>query len=70
MSFEIIVTDVPDRERLVAEIWLNERMVAEVNQEPDKPYFIEIYRPALRTWEFELEPFLEAVRQARSRLEG
>lgn len=32
-KFEIEITSVPDREKLVAEIWIKNELIAEINQE-------------------------------------
>ena len=31
-KFEILITDVPDRENLVAEVWYGETLIAEINK--------------------------------------
>ena len=33
MKYTVEITSVPDRKKLVAEIWNNDQMIAEVNQE-------------------------------------
>lgn len=40
--FEILITSPPDREKLVAEIWFEKNLIAEVNQE-NEILEIEIY---------------------------
>ena len=41
-KFKIELSSVPDRENLVAEIWYEKKMVAEVNKETEK-FVIEFY---------------------------
>lgn len=66
-NFEILITNVPDRNNLVAEIWFNEILVAEINQ--DKPKLeIEFYLNEKAS--FELNEFMEILEIAKSKLIG
>ncbi len=64
-KFKIEISSVSDRENLVAEIWHNEILVAEINQENDK-LEIELYQTEKIT--FELEDFLEILETAKKKL--
>ncbi len=61
-KFNIELSSVPDREDLVAEIWYNNKMIAEVKQETDK-LEIEFYLNGKTL--FALEDFLEALENAK-----
>jgi hypothetical protein len=64
-KFKIEITSVPDRENLVAEIWLDETLVAEINQETGK-LEIEFYLNEKIT--FELDEFLETLENAKRKI--
>lgn len=64
-KFEIQVTSVPDREKLVAEIWFEETLIAELNQEKDK---IELELYPSQKLSFELEEFLKVLDIAKNKL--
>ena len=67
-NLNVQVASVDDREGLVAEIWHENEMVAEVNAETGKPQ-IEIYRcQSSGHWKFDLEEFLESVLEAKRML--
>jgi len=71
-SFTVEVTSVPDRNRLVAEIWRNGVMVAEVgNDGPTEAFTLEIYaRDSSAPWTFGLEEWMSALNEAKRRLLG
>jgi predicted HTH domain antitoxin len=54
-KFIVEILSVPNRENLVAEIWHNETLVAEINQEKEQ-LEIELYQSERIT--FELEDFI------------
>ena len=66
-KFIVEISSVPDRENLVAEIWYNETLVAEINQEKEQ-LEIELYQSERIT--FELEDFLEILITAKKELRG
>jgi hypothetical protein len=69
MSFVIEVASSPDRDTLVAEIWWNDQMVAEVRQTGDGHEVIDLYPcPSGMPWSFGVGEWLEAVKVATSRL--
>jgi hypothetical protein len=61
-KFNIEISSVPDRENLVVEIWYNEILVAEINQETEK-LEIEFYLNGKIA--FELDEFLETLEIAK-----
>ena len=64
-KFNIELSSVPDRENLVAEIWYEKKMVAEVNKETEK-FVIEIYLDEKIS--FMLDEFLEVLENAKRRI--
>jgi hypothetical protein len=64
-KFKIEITSVPDRENLVAEIWFEDSLIAEVNQENDEAE-IELYHSESTT--FNLSEFLTVLETARNKL--
>ena len=64
-KFKIEISSVPDRENLVAEIWYNEILVAEINQETEK-LEIEFYLD--KKIAFELADFLETLVIAKRKI--
>jgi len=65
-GLKVEISSVPDRENLVAEIWLNNIMIAEVNQEFGS-LEIEFYFDK-RSTSFDYECFLNALIEAKKRL--
>jgi hypothetical protein len=69
MIFSVEIASVPDREDLVAEIWLGNEMVAEMQRKPDGCFLLELYpRHHQNPWSFELQDWMEALSEARRRL--
>lgn len=64
-KFKIELASVPDRENLVAEIWYNEILVAEINQEAEN---LEIEFYLNEKIKFELDDFLKAVENAKGKI--
>jgi hypothetical protein len=64
-KFKIEISSVPDRENLVAEIWHNELLIAEINQE-NEILEIELYQSEKIT--FGLEEFLAILNSAKKEL--
>ena len=68
-KMKFVVTSAPDREDLVAEIYCGDTQWAELSREAG-PFVLEIYpNPDGTPWAFELSSVLEALEQARGRLE-
>ena len=64
-KFNIELSSVPDRENLVAEIWYEKKMVAEVNKETEK-CVIEFCLDENKS--FMLDEFLEVLENAKRRI--
>ena len=70
MSLVVEVASSPDRDGLVAEIWWNNQMVAEVRRTPDGSRYIDLYpSPSRIPWSFKLAEWLAALKEAESRLD-
>lgn len=68
MCFQIEIVSVPDRDGLVAEIWWQDEMLAEIHHgEASK---IEIYPRHLtdKNWEFDLDELMQIIEKAQSEL--
>ena len=64
-KFNIELSSVPDRENLVAEIWYEKKMVAEVNKEIEK-FVIEFYLDEKIS--FMLDEFFDVLENAKRRI--
>ena len=64
-KFNIELSSVPDRENLVAEIWYENKMVAEINKETEK-FVIEFCLDEKIS--FMLDEFLEVLENAKRRI--
>lgn len=70
MSFVIEVASSPDRDELVAEIWWNDQMVAEVRRTGDGRRFVDLYpSPSGTPWSFVVDEWLDAIKEAKNRLD-
>ena len=70
MPLTVEIASPPDRERIVAEIWLDDEMIAEVNAETEK-LVVELYpRPDGTAWIVDFDDLERALGAARSRLAG
>jgi hypothetical protein len=68
MSFRTLVTSLPDREKVVVEVWYNDAQVLELSNEHNS-LDLEIYpRPSGEPWSFELTEFLGVLQRAKARL--
>ena len=69
-SYEIIIASVPDREKLVAEIWANNQMIAEISQEQEE-LEVEIYcNQRKQPVKLNYDAFLEILSEAKVKLLG
>ena len=69
MSFTIEIASVPDRDHLVAEIWFDDSMIAELYRADDKGLTIEIYPSTSHgALNFDLKEWLGAIEEAARRL--
>ena len=64
-KFNVELSSVPDRENLVAEIWYEKKMVAEVNNETEN-FVIEFCLVEKKS--FMLDEFLEVLENAKRRI--
>jgi len=64
-KFKIEIASVPDRENLVAEVWYDDILVAEINQETEK---LEIEFYLNRKITFELNELLETLKIAKRKI--
>ena len=64
-KFNIELSSVPDRDNLVAEIWYENKMVAEVNKETEK-FVIEFCLDEKKS--FMLDEFLKVLENAKRRI--
>lgn len=64
-KFRIQIASVPDRENLVAEVWHEDIMVAEINQERDQ---LEIELYPLKRLLFDYQEFIDVLERAKNRL--
>lgn len=69
-KFEIIIASVPDRERVVAEIWYNNTYWVEISQENEE-LLIQFYpHPTEKYWEFSYDEALRVLQKAKEQLLG
>lgn len=64
-KFKIEISSVPDRNKLVAEIWYKNSLIAEINQESDN-LEIELYPPHKVI--FDYQEFLKILETAKNKL--
>lgn len=64
-KLELTITSVPDRENLVAEIWLQDKMIAEVNSEGGT-FNLELYHSGQIN--VPLEEFIKILVDAKKKL--
>ena len=67
-KFQIIIASLPDRERVVAEIYYNNMHWAEISQEGKEP-LIQFYpHPHEKWWEFSYAEAIQVLEQAKNKL--
>jgi hypothetical protein len=64
-KFKVEISSVPDRESLVAEIWHDEILVAEINQETEN---LEIEFYLTEKIAFELDDFFKTLEIAKTKI--
>ena len=65
MRYELSDLRVPDRDELVAEIWWNNQMVAEIGRGSDGDRYIDPYpSPSRIPWSFPVKEWLAAIKKA------
>ena len=68
-NLTIEIASPPDRENLVAEIWLGGQMIAEINQE-NSSLELEIFTDEKRKLKLNYDDFVETLKKAKEKLEG
>lgn len=69
MSFVVEIASVPDRDQVVAEIWQDDEMVAEVQRSVSGGFRLDIYAKESREpWSLDLQDWLSALAEAQRRL--
>jgi len=67
-KFEILIASLPDRERVVAEIFYENVQWVEISQETDE-LLIQFYpHPKEDQWEFPFDEAMQALEKAKNRL--
>lgn len=69
-KFTIEITSVPDRDELVAEIWLDDTMIAELNQEDKDCLELDIYSNEGKLITLNYNNFTDALKAAKEKLLG
>ena len=68
MNIEIQIASVPDREKVVAELWISDRQIAEISNE-DGEMRIEFYSaPGSTQLSLSLDDLLKALNKAKRNL--
>lgn len=64
----LVIASVPDRDGVVAEIWLGDAQVAELSTDSG-PLRLELYlNPSGQPWRLDYEEFIEMLTRAKERL--
>lgn len=67
-TFEILITDVPDREYLVAEVWCNSELLAEISHE-NITFDIRFYPYAIKEeCAFDFDELIDQFKTAKLKL--
>lgn len=67
-KYEISIASVPDRDYVVAEIWVEDNLFAEIRRE-DTGTFIEVYpHPTGQPWSLECDRLSSILSEANARL--
>jgi len=68
-TISITIASVPDREGLVAELWLGDEQVGEVSKATEGEFHVELYPAMAGTpWKFRLDDLVAALAEAKDRL--
>ena len=69
-DIELTIASPPDRERVVAEGFLNGEQLFELSNEPSRHFILEIYpRTEGEPWRMSAEQFISALREAQEKLD-
>lgn len=67
-NFEIVIASLPDREKVVAEIYCDNIQWAEISQETGD-LIVQFYtHPLKKYWEFSLEKAIEVLEKSKKKL--
>lgn len=66
-AFKVELTSVPDRTDVVAEVWFQDELLAELRRERGVVR-IQLYKSPGAAWDLAYDGFLAAVEEARARL--
>lgn len=70
MKLSVQIASVPDREGVVAEIWMGDEMIGEVQGSDEGEFVLEIYARADGCpWRLSLDDWLDALAEAREQLD-
>jgi len=67
-KFSVQVASVPDRESLVAEVWLGQEQLAELRYEPEGVRMQIYSAPSGQPWDVPYDEFIRVLRKARDQL--
>lgn len=68
-KFRILIASVPNRERLVAEIYYDNMYWVEISQENDEELIVQFYaHPTEKYWVFPFQEALKVLEQAKNKL--
>ncbi len=69
MSFSIEIVSVPDRGEVVAEVWWEDAMVAEIHHATSGEICLDIYSNKSNfPWSFDLQSWLDVLMEAKKKL--
>jgi hypothetical protein len=69
-SFEIMISSLPHRERLVAEIYYHNMYWVQISQETDDLMIHFYSHPTEKCWEFQFHEALDVIEKAKKKLLG
>ena len=69
-SFEILIASLPDREKVVAEIWFGEFQFAEISRESEELAVQVFPHPRGAEWLFKYADLMEVLAEAGRSLQG
>jgi hypothetical protein len=70
MKYSVQIVSVPDRNKLVAEIWFENQMIAEINQEKEKLELIIYFNHKERFLGLDYEDFMITLEDGKKKLKA
>ena len=68
-KFEIVIASLPNRERVVAEIYYENKCWVEISQEKEEELMIQFYSyPDQKYWEFTYNEAVKVLEEAKNKL--